>query len=287
MSETHETETLREWRESAKFWEKHAPVIRSMFSPVTAALIEDAGIKLGDSVLDVAGGPGEPSLTIAEFVGPSGIVMCTDAIPAMVAAAESEAQRRGLTNVQFRNCSASSLPLDDNQFDAAVSRLGVMFFPDPVRGLREMLRVTKPLGRVSLAVWAKSEVNPFSYVVTNVMSRYTNPDPPAVTPGASDGAFRFAETGVLASILREAGAQAISEHVLEFHIEAPISLGGFWGMRSETSGTLRMKLAMLSEEDRAQAAHDVQEAAREYFPNDHMKFPAKMILITGTKPDFR
>ncbi len=285
MSATKETEPLREWRESAPYWQKHASTIRSMFAPVTKALIEDAGIKRGDSVLDVAGGPGEPSLTIAEFVGPSGMVMCTDAIPAMVAAAGHEGQRRGITNVQFRNCSADSLPFDDNQFDAAVSRLGVMFFPDPLRGVREMLRVTKPVGRVSLAVWAKSELNPFSYVVTNVMSRYTDFDTAAVTPGASDGAFRFAEPGVLASILKEAGARTLQEHVLEFHIEAPISLSGFWDMRSETSGTLRKKLDLLSEEDRAQAAHDVREAAREFFANDQMKFPAQMIIVTGIKPD--
>jgi ubiquinone/menaquinone biosynthesis C-methylase UbiE len=284
MSATQETDTLREWRDSAQFWKKHARIIRSMFAPVTTALIEAAGIEQGHKVLDVAGGPGEPSLTIAEHVGAAGMVTCTDATPDMVTAAESEAQRRGITNVQFRHCTADSLPFDDDQFDAAVSRLGVMFFSDPVRGLGEMLRVTRPGGRVSLAVWDKSELNPFSYVVTNAMSRFSE-QPPPDTKGASDGAFRFAEPGGLASILREAGASPIRERVLEFHIEAPISPVGFWAMRSETSGTLRMKLSKLSEEDRAQAAHDVQEAAREFFPNNQMKFPARMIVVTGTKPN--
>ena len=130
-SDSQTDEVLREWRESARYWQKHAGTIRTMFGPITQALIEDADIIEGDAVLDVAGGAGEPSLTIAEVVGPTGSVTCTDVAPEMVAAAESEAQRRGLTNVAFRQCAADSLPFENNSFDAVVCRLGVMFFPDP------------------------------------------------------------------------------------------------------------------------------------------------------------
>src|SRR5437879_8374790 len=97
---------LQEWTESAPYWEKHSATLRTIFAPVTRALIEDAGIVSGQSVLDVAGGPGEPSLTIADRVGPTGSVMCPDAVAEMVEGAESEAQRRGLTNVSFRRCMA-------------------------------------------------------------------------------------------------------------------------------------------------------------------------------------
>src|SRR5918912_4097141 len=167
MSRAQADVTLREWGESARYWEKHAQTIRRMFAPLTLALIEEADIRRGQSVLDVAGGPGEPSLTIAETVGPSGSVTCTDVIAEMVNAAEREARQRGLTNIKFRQCAADALPFDSDTFDAAVSRLGVMFFPDPVAGLREMLRVTRPGGAVSLAVWGSSDLNPFAYVVTN------------------------------------------------------------------------------------------------------------------------
>ena len=93
-----------------RHWEKHSVIIRTMFALVTRALIKDAGIVNGQSVLDVAGGPGEPSLSIAETVGPTGSVICTDAVVEMVRAAEREAERRGITNVTFRQCSADSLP---------------------------------------------------------------------------------------------------------------------------------------------------------------------------------
>src|SRR5207249_3504705 len=129
------------------------------------------------SVLDVAGGTGEPSLAIAEVVGPSGSVICTDAIAEMLAVAEREAARRQLPNLKFRQCMADSLPFESNSFDVAVCRLGVMFFPDPLAALREILRVTKSGGRLSFAVWRGPEFNPFFGIVTEVVSRYLETPP--------------------------------------------------------------------------------------------------------------
>jgi ubiquinone/menaquinone biosynthesis C-methylase UbiE len=274
-------EVLREWRESAFYWQKHIDTIRVMFAPLTQALIDEARIAEGSSVLDVAGGSGEPSLTIAETIGPTGTVTCTDAVAEMVTAAKSEAQRRGLTNVAFRQCAAHSLPFESKSFDAVLCRLGAMFFPDPLAALREMLRVTKNGGAISLAVWDKSELNPFSYMITNVVARYFDMPPP--DPNVP-GAFRFAEAGVLSEVLREAGASDVKERVLEFHIAAPISPEQFWEMRSETSGTLREKLATLSPLQADHIAQAVQEAVREFFPNNQMNFPAQMIIVSGKNP---
>src|SRR5712692_5042622 len=240
-----DNKTLQEWRATAPFWRKHSVTIRTMFAPLTQALIEDAGISEAQTVLDVAGGAGEPSLTIAERVGPTGAVTCTDAVAEMVAAAESEAQRLGLTNITFRQCVADSLPFDSDTFDAVVSRLGVMFFPDPLAALREMLRVAKPGGSVSLVVWHQNELNPFTHIVTDVMSRYVDSLP---ADADAPGAFRFAESGKLANIMKGAGATDVRERVLHFQIEAPISTSEFWAIRSETSDTLREKLARLTTE---------------------------------------
>jgi len=282
LSDSQTDEVLREWRESAFYWQKHADTIRTMFGPITRALIEDAEIVEGDAVLDVAGGAGEPSLTIAETVGPTGSVIYTDVTAEMVAAAQNEAQRHRVTNIAFRQCAADSLPFENNSFDAVVCRLGVMFFPDPLAGLREMLRVTKREGVLSLAVWDKGELNPFSYLITDVLARHFGPATPA-DPNAP-GAFRFAEHGSLARILGEAGAVDVSERVLKFQIAAPISSEHFWELRSETSGTLRQKLATLSPVQVDLVAQEAQEAVRQYFSNNQMSIPAQMIIVTGRKP---
>jgi len=276
---THEN-VVDAWRESAQYWAKHSDMIRTMFMPLTEALVEHAGIHEGQSVLDVAGGAGEPSLTIAEIVGPKGSVTCTDAVNEMVETARSEAQRRGITNVQFQQCTADSLPFPSDSFDVVVSRLGAMFFPDPVAAVREMLRVTKPSGSLALAVWHKSELNPFCYVVTSVIDRHINPG--ADDPDAPN-AFRFAERGKLASVMTEAGASDVQEHVVKFNLEAPLTPLEFWSMRSQISDTLREKLAKLSAAEQAQITGEVEQAVSEFFPANQMRFPAQMIIVTGKK----
>ncbi|HSD47958.1 MAG TPA: class I SAM-dependent methyltransferase [Pyrinomonadaceae bacterium] len=273
------SEVLREWAENASAWQKHSTTIRTMFTPLTEAIIEEARITAGQRILDVAGGPGEPSLTIAETVGPTGSVMCTDAVAEMVAAAEAEARRRGLTNVGFRQCVAETLPFDDNAFDAVVSRLGAMFFPDVPAALREMLRVLKPARAACFVVWGKNELNPFTYCVSNVIARYVE-SPPA-GPDEPGNAFRFAESGKLAGLLAQAGATDVRERELNFHLEAPITAEQFWEMRSATSGTLREKLATLPEDQRRRVASEVLEGVREFFPNGQMSFPAQMLIVSG------
>lgn len=73
------------------------------------------------------------------------------------------------------------------------------------------------------------------------------------------------------------------ERALRFRIEAPISREEFWEMRSGISGTLRDKLASLPESEARRAALEVQEAVREFFPNERMSFPAQMMVVSGTK----
>jgi ubiquinone/menaquinone biosynthesis C-methylase UbiE len=280
MSHVQVVDALPEWRESAPYWAKHHATIRQMFAPLTRALVEDAGIIQGQAVLDIAGGAGEPSLTIAEIVGPTGTVTCTDAVAEMVEAARTEARDRGLTNVQFRQCTADDLPFPDNSFDVTISRLGAMFFPDPELAFREMLRVTKPGGSLGFVVWHKSEFNPYSYLVTEVLSRHI--EIPPSDPDAPN-AFRFAEPGKLTRVLRSAGASNIRERIFEFDSTAPISPEEFWDMRSEISEMLRDNLQKFSTAERWQIGKQVQHAVREYFPNNQMRFPSQAIIVTGKK----
>ncbi|MGQ0763245.1 MAG: class I SAM-dependent methyltransferase [Acidobacteriota bacterium] len=271
---------LREWRESAPYWDKYRDIIRAMFMPLTRALIEDARIIKGQSVLDVAGGAGEPSLTLAETIGPEGSVTCTDFAAEMVEAAKAAAARRGMTNITFRECSVDSLPFADRTFDVAVSRLGAMFFPDPLAALREMLRVVKPGGSVGLVVWRHSELNPFFSVTSEIVSRYVEPTPE--DPDAPN-AFRFAESGKLAGLLKEAGAVDVRERILKSEIAAPVALEDYWKMRSEISDTLRAKLAGLSNEQKSQIAKEVQHAAAPFFARNQMNFPSETLVVSGRK----
>src|SRR6202007_1893475 len=148
-----------------------------------------------------------------------------DPIPEMVAAARRAADRLELRNVQFDVALADQLPFPPDTFDAVISRFGVMFFPSPLDGLHEMLRVLKPGRKLALAVWHFADRNPFHYVLSRVMERFV--DSPQPAPDAPDP-FRFAAPGKLRSVLIEAGVTAPSERVLQFKIEAPLSAEDFW-----------------------------------------------------------
>jgi ubiquinone/menaquinone biosynthesis C-methylase UbiE len=275
-----EQEVINRWTGSAPYWEKHRDAIRQMFAPVTQALVADGQIGTGHVVLDIATGPGEPALSVAGLVGPNGKVFAIDPIPEMVAAARRAAGLLELRNVQFDVAFADQLPYPADRFDAVISRFGVMFFPSPRDGVREMLRVLKPGGKLALAVWHFAENNPFHYSLSRVIDRYV--ESPPLAPDALD-AFRFAIPGKLRAILSEAGAISLSERLLQFPIQAAISLEDFWTLRIEMSEKLREKMARLSNDQMTEVKRETLESLREYSTDSGMRFPAEVIILSGAK----
>jgi len=273
-----EKDVASQWSDTAPYWEKHRALIEWMFAPVAAALARDAGIGPGQAVLDVATGPGEPALSLAALVGERGSVIGVDIIPAMIEASTREARRRGLTNASFRVAHADELPFADASFDAVVSRFGVMFFPSPLAGLREMLRVLRPGGRLALAVWHHARNNPFHFLLADLVEHYS-PSPPPVEDAPD--AFRFAPPGKLLRLAREAGLAEAGERLLEFYIEAPVSPEVFWSVRSEMSDKLRTKLAQLSKDQ-------VREIKRRFLAligSDEgvLSLPAEVLIVSGSR----
>jgi SAM-dependent methyltransferase len=251
-----------------------------MFAPINHALVDDAEIGRGDTVLDIATGPGEPALSVAAVVGPEGKVVGIDPIPEMVAGARRAADRRGLKNVQFDVAFADHLPFPDDAFDAAISRFGVMFFASPVDGIRELLRVLKPGRKMALAVWHFAHRNPFHYTLSRIMDRYVEPTP--VAPDTPD-AFRFAISGKLAEILAAAGVAAVSERLFQFAIEAPMLVEDFLTLRCEMSEKLRGKMAGLPQEQAKEVIREMLEAIREYSSERGVSLPAEVLIVSGAK----
>ncbi len=276
---------IKGWIESAPFWEKYHAALNAMFVPVTQSLIHDgiagvAGQLAGQAILDVATGPGEPALTLAGLVGPKGSVVGVDPVPAMVEAARREAARRQLANVRFEVAFADRLPFPDDTFDAVLSRFGVMFFPAPLEGIREMLRVLRSGGGIAAAVWGSADRNPFHYIFSRAIDRYIKSPPPE--PGAPD-AFRFAEPGELLAIFKVAGAVDTSDRILQFQIQTSIAVEDFWTMRCEISEKFREKLTMLTKEQATEVRREVITAARTYSANDQLRFPAEIRVVSGRK----
>jgi ubiquinone/menaquinone biosynthesis C-methylase UbiE len=281
MNPEKPNKALDAWQTSAQYWDKYRALIAQMFAPLTAGLIEEARIGIGQKVLDIGGGSGEPSLTIAGIVGPTGSVMFTDPVAGMIETAKAEAARRGLTNIDFRQCSADALPFPDGSLDVAVGRSSAMFFADPVTALREALRVIRNDGYVSFAVWGPKGANPFFSTVNDVVDRFV--ESPQENPDAPD-AFRFAASGKLAGILENAGAENVIERRLNFQIEEKISFEQFWQLRTEMSESLRKTMAVLTPDQLPTVKQAAADAAQRYFVSGQMSFPAQALIVTGRKP---
>jgi len=280
MTETQSNETLATWETSSQYWNKHQALIEEMYAPLSLALIEDAGIKNGDRVLDIGGGSGEPSLTVARAVGPSGSVAYTDPAAGMVNAARTAAESKSLHNIQFHQCGAESLPFPNQSFDAAVSRLSSMFFSEPLIAVSEILRVLKPDKKVAFLVWAPREDNPFFSVVAEILDRFVPAEP---EPEDAPAAFRFARPGKLADILRQAGAASISERLMRFSIEAGIDADQFWELRTEMSDSFRKKLAGLTPDRVAAIKAEVIEKTKPYFASGTMSIPGAVRIVSGKR----
>jgi len=275
-------DVLEQWKAGARYWEQHRAVIERMFAPVTRALVEAAGIAPGMTVLDVATGPGQPALALAKLVGDRGRVVGADVVPAMIEAARREAERTRTTNVAFQVASAQELPFEDSTFDAVVCRFGVMLFPSPLEGVREMLRVLKPAGRLALAVWGHVRNNHFHYLFTDLFERHFAPEP--AQPDAPD-AFRFAPRGKLLAVAREAGLADAAECLLEFAIQPQVDLETAWVVRTEMSDLFRNQLAQLSREQVDALQRDFCAAARPYVTPQGVSFPTEVLIVSGIKRD--
>ena len=273
-------EIFDRWTNAARHWDKNREIIRQMFAPVSEALIEDAEIARGYSVLDVATGQGEPALRIADLVGSNGEVVGVDSVAGMIEAARRAAEGLSLGNAHFETAGADSLPFPDDRFDAVVSRFGIMFFPSPVAGAREMLRVLKPGKKMAFAVWHFVDNNPFHCLLARIVDPVV--PPAALAPDAPD-AFRFAAPGKLQAIVAEAGAANPVERLFRFSIDVPLSPEDFWNLRLEISEKLRERLATLLPDLFEDLKRRSIAAFHEYASASGLSFPGEALLVSARK----
>ncbi len=121
----------KHWDAAAVGWKEWGEVNDSADGRISERLVELAGVGSGSRVLDVAAGYGEPALTAARKAGPEGRVVATDISAEMLAFGRERAAAAGLGNVEFIESDACSLDFPHASFDAAVSRWGIIFEPEP------------------------------------------------------------------------------------------------------------------------------------------------------------
>jgi SAM-dependent methyltransferase len=174
----------RDWGTAAKGWHDWQELIYSATAPVSERLVEMAGIKPGDHVLDVAAGSGEPALTAARVVGKDGRIVATDISAEMLDYGRERASAAGIDNVEFVEIDASSLDYPPETFDAALSRWGIIFEPQAEAAAARIRGFLKPGARMAISSWGPPDRVPMlGMPMRTVLTRLDLSPPPPGTPG--------------------------------------------------------------------------------------------------------
>jgi ubiquinone/menaquinone biosynthesis C-methylase UbiE len=194
-----------DWQVAAPGWRKWYDVLEAGGEIVTRTLIDFAGIGPGDAVLDVATGYGEPALTAARVVAPTGRVLATDIAADMLDFGRERAAQAGLDNAEFLEVDAEALSFDEGTFDAILCRQGLQFLPDVSATLKRFHTFLKRDGRLAVAVWGPPDTVQFARPVSVILAALDLPAPPPGRPGI----FALADRHTLAQLVADAGFQDV------------------------------------------------------------------------------
>ena len=272
--------TRDQWEETAEAWNRWGPTLERWLGPATELMLDQAGVGPGARVLDLAAGAGGQSIAAAKRVGPSGSVLATDISPAILDYAAAAARGAGLANVEVRELDGETLDeLDAGSFDAVISRVGLIYFPDRQRALRGIHRVLRPGGRVSAIVYSTAERNPFFSIPVAIIRRLA--DLPAPAPG-TPGPFSLADPGALEAAYEDAGFEDAHVDALD----APLRFGSAAEcvhFERESFGALHAMLAGLDPAGREQAWREIETELRTFEGSDGFEGPCELLIGTARR----
>jgi ubiquinone/menaquinone biosynthesis C-methylase UbiE len=197
----------------------------------------------------------------------------------MLQVAEENARRRGLHNFAVQACDACALPFDRGRFDAVFCRFGFMFFPDVAIAAREMVRVTRPGGRISCAVWSGPDKNPWATTIMAAIARHVEmPAPPAGSPGL----FRCAPHGMMSSVLSEAGFHDLVEDEVSTMM-THATPEQYWGFMTEVAAPVVAGLAMADATTVERIRQEVISLAVQSQSNGKVQLRSTATIISGVR----
>jgi ubiquinone/menaquinone biosynthesis C-methylase UbiE len=257
--------------------ENYVPLSRQLI-PFHKSMLDLVMPGPGERVLDVCTGPGEPAMSIASIIAPSGHVVGVDLSASMTEIATKTAVKRGLRNVEFVTMDAEKLEFPSESFDVAVSCFGFQIVTNPEVAAKEVFRVLKPGGRAGFTVWSNGNRAPAIDVLIGPMLEYATPDENGYLPTP----YELGGPGELSDLLTKIGFTDPREIR---------TLGNF--VADSEHAYLSMFLDgsplghSLSEE-----AEDVQKAVRKkamsnissYATTKGVSIPAECVIVVASKP---
>ncbi|NNE89652.1 MAG: class I SAM-dependent methyltransferase [Silicimonas sp.] len=247
--------------------------VPALFAPWTGHVTKAARVREGDHVLDIACGSGVLARAALERVGKSGRTAGLDPAPGMIAAAKEVE-----TGIDWVIGSAEDLPFEEDMFDCVISQFGIMFFQDRPKATREMQRVTKPGGRLGLAVWHSVEQNPAYRDIAAVLDEH-------VSAEAADTVripFCLGDPDQVVQLLLQAGFEDIAVETKEETAHFPSTRTM---VEVELRGWLPLFNIHLSEEEISDVLKKSDATLSKYAtPSGTAKFPTSAYIMSARKP---
>ncbi len=271
--------TRQQWQSAAKAWNDWGPFLREWLGEATEVMLDMAGVKAGDRVLDVAAGAGDQTLQAADRVGPDGQVLATDISSAILELAAENARDAGYGNVQTKILDGENLDVPPASFDAVISRVGLIYLPDQQAALQSMKRALKPLGRVAAIVYSSPERNPFFSIPVSVIRAKAKL--PLPLPG-QPGPFSLGAAGVLEEAFRKAGLRSVKSTA----VAAPLRMSSAAEcvrFEKESFGALHQMLSGLDARGKAAVWEEIADNLRQFETKDGFEGPCELVVAVGSK----
>jgi SAM-dependent methyltransferase len=243
-------------------------------------MLDMANARPGIKLLDLACGAGSQTFQAAQRVGLHGSVVASDISAAMLSHVRERAEQRGVKNVETLECAAEDLRTSTHQFDAAICRLGLMLFPDPVRATQAVKSALVPGGKFSALVFTTPPNNPFMAGPMQILLRCAGKEPP---PSGTPGIFALGAPGLLESRMAESGYSNVAATVIRPKLKLASATEALQMMQG-AFGVYRAVVADLSEDARESAWSEVGELLSQYETDTGWETELEVVIVSGATP---
>lgn len=239
----------------------------------------------GERALDIGCGFGDTTQRIAGIVGPGGSALGFDAAPRFIELAREEAEAAGLDNVSFAVGDLQVAEFDQT-FDYAFSRMGTMFFANPVPAMRNVRQALAPGGRLNMVVWRRKIENAWMHRAEQVVERFVEEDEDSEEPTCGPGPFSMGDADVTSQILLSAGFEEVSLRRCDIPIEigADVEEAVAFAMALGPAGEVIRLAGAEAERLRPQIAAALREALAEFAGPDGVRAPASTWIVSARAP---
>lgn len=273
--------TREQWQSAAAAWHGWGPVIESWLGDATELMLDLAEVGPGSRVLDVAAGAGGQSVAAARRVGPDGRVLATDISANLLAYAEHSARMAGVADLlTTRVMDGERLEVDAGRFDAVISRVGLIYFPDRQRALVGMRAALRRGGRFAAVTYSTPQANRFFSVPVTVIRQAAQLPPPAPE---QPGPFSLGTPEVLHEALSAAGFVDIDVRRVQAPLHLP-SAADCVLFERESFGALHQMLSGLSPTQREATWSRITEELSAFNGPDGFVGPCELLVIAATNP---